>query len=64
MTPGWVKYQAQVFDGCNQGRTNDNFPRHTGEAIVLDGIGYLDSYMTEDPEKFLEYVDWMGIRHY
>ncbi len=61
MTPGWVKYRAQVFDGWDQGRANENFPRHTGGAIVLDGIGYLDSYMAEDPEKFLEYVDWMGI---
>jgi hypothetical protein len=61
MTPGWVKYRAQVFDGWDQGRANENFPRHTGGAIVLDGIGYLDSYMAEDPEEFLEYVDWMGI---
>lgn len=61
MTPGWVKYRAQVFDGWDQGRANENFPRHTGGAIVLDGIGFLDSFMAEDPEKFLEYVDWMGI---
>jgi len=40
---------------------NENFPRHTGGAIVLDGIGYLDQYMAEDPEGFLEYCDWMGI---
>lgn len=61
MTPGWVKYRTQVFDGWDQGRANENFPRHTGGAIVLDGIGYLDSYMAENPEKFLDYVDWMGI---
>lgn len=61
MTPGWVKYRTQVFDGWDQGRANENFPRHTGGAIVLDAIGYLDSYMEETPEKFLEYVDWMGI---
>ncbi|MEE4263425.1 MAG: hypothetical protein V2I56_12095 [Desulfobacteraceae bacterium] len=30
-------------------------------AIVLDGIGYLDTYMAEQPESFLEYSDWMGI---
>ena len=30
-------------------------------AIVLDGIGYLDTYMAEQPEAFLEYSDWMGI---
>jgi len=33
----------------------------TGGAAVLDGIGYLDQYMAESPEEFLDYCDWMGI---
>jgi hypothetical protein len=61
MTPGWVKYRTQVFNGWDKGIANENFPRHTGGAVVLDGIGYLDTYMAEDPEGFLEYCDWMGI---
>jgi len=61
MTPGWVKFQKQVFKGWDKAIANENFPRHTGGAIVLDGIGYLDQYMAEDPEGFLEYCDWMGI---
>lgn len=61
MTPGWVKYRTQVFKGWDKGIANENFPRHTGGAIVLDGIGYLDKYMEENPEEFLEYCDWMGI---
>ena len=61
MTPGWVKFQKQVFKGWDKGIANENFPRHSGGAIVLDGIGYLDQYMTEDTEGFLEYCDWMGI---
>jgi len=61
MTPGWVKFQKQVFKGWDKGLANENFPRHTGGVIVLDGIGYLDQYMAEQPEKFLEYCDWMGI---
>ncbi len=61
MTPGWVKYRTQVFKGWDKGVANENFPRHTGGAIVLDGIGYLDKYMEENPEEFLEYCDWMGI---
>ena len=61
MTPGWVKYRQQVFKGWDKGVANENFPRHTGGAIVLDGIGYLDKYMEENPEEFLEYCDWMGI---
>ncbi|KPA18544.1 protein containing DUF1638 [Candidatus Magnetomorum sp. HK-1] len=61
MTPGWVKFRQQVFKGWDKGVANENFPRHTGGAIVLDGIGYMDQYMAESPEEFLEYCDWMGI---
>lgn len=28
---------------------------------MLDGIGYMEQYMTDHPEAFLEYCDWMGI---
>jgi hypothetical protein len=61
MTPGWVKFRKQVFKGWDKGLANENFPKHTGGAVVLDGIGYLDTYMAESPEEFLEYSDWMGI---
>lgn len=61
MTPGWVKYKTEVFKGWDKSNANENFPRHTGGAIVLDGIGYLDNYMAEQPEAFLDYCDWMGI---
>ena len=61
MTPGWIKFRHKVFKGWDKGLANENFPRHTGGAVVLDGIGYLDSYMAEHPEDFLEYSDWMGI---
>ena len=40
---------------------NENFPRHSGGAVVLDGIGYMDRLMEEKPEVILEYSDWMGI---
>ena len=61
MTPGWVKYRTEVFKGWDKGIANENFPRHTGGAVVLDGIGFMDTYMAEQPEAFLEYCDWMGI---
>jgi hypothetical protein len=61
MTPGWVKFRHQVFKGWDKGLANENFPRHTGGAIVLDGIGFAEKYMAEKPEEFLEYSDWMGI---
>ncbi|MBW1721207.1 MAG: DUF1638 domain-containing protein [Deltaproteobacteria bacterium] len=61
MTPGWIQFRHQVFKGWDQGIANENFPKHTGGAVVLDGIGYVDRYMEEKPEEFLEYSDWMGI---
>ena len=61
MTPGWVKFKNQVFKGWDKALANENFPRHTGGAIVLDGIGFMDQYMETDPEAFLDYCDWMGI---
>jgi len=61
MTSGWIKFREDVFKGWDKGVANENFPRHTGGAVVLDGIGYLDEYMAEKPEEFLEYSDWMGI---
>lgn len=61
MTPGWIKFRHHVFKGWDKGLANENFPRHAGGAIVLDGIKYVDRYMAEKPEDFLEYSDWMGI---
>jgi hypothetical protein len=61
MTPGWVQFRHKVFKGWDKGLANENFPRHTGGAIVLDGIGFMERYMAEKPEEFLEYADWMGI---
>jgi hypothetical protein len=61
MTPGWIQFRHHVFKDWDNGLANENFPRHTGGAIVLDGIGYVDRYTAEHPEEFLEYSDWMGI---
>jgi len=61
MTPGWIKFRKEVFKGWDKGLANENFPKHTGGAVVLDGVGYMDDYMAANPEAFLEYSDWMGI---
>ena len=61
MTPGWSKFRHYGFKGWDKGLANENFPRHTGGAIVLDGIGYVEQYMAEHPEEFLALSDWMGI---
>jgi hypothetical protein len=61
MTPGWIKFRHEVFAGWDKTQANENFPRHTGGAMVADAIGYVDQYMADRPEDFLEYCDWMGI---
>ena len=61
MTPGWIQFRHHVFKDWDKGLADENFLRHTGGAIVLDGIGYVDRYMADHPEAFLEYSDWMGI---
>jgi len=61
MTPGWILYRKHVFKDWDKGLANENFPKHTGGAIVLDGIGFFDRYVEENAEELLEYSDWMSI---
>jgi len=61
LTPGWMKYRHYVYQGWDKGLANENFPKHTGGAIMLDAIGYYDEVMENNPEKILEFSDWMGI---
>ncbi|MCA1788066.1 MAG: DUF1638 domain-containing protein [Desulfobacteraceae bacterium] len=61
LTPGWIKFRHHVYKGWDKGLANENFPKHTGGAMVLDAIGFMDQYMAEKPEELLEYSDWMGI---
>jgi len=60
-SPGWVNYRDYVFQDWDKGKANENFPQHTGGAVLLDGIGFWDKYSQEHPEKILELSDWMGI---
>lgn len=61
LTPGWMKYRHYVYQGWDEGLANENFPKHTGGAIMLDAIGFYDEVMENNPEKILEFSDWMGI---
>ena len=61
LTPGWIIYRSRVFQDWDKGKANENFPQHTGGAILLDGIDFWDKYCQENPEKILEFSDWMGI---
>jgi hypothetical protein len=61
LTPGWIIYRHYVFQDWDKGKANENFPQHTGGAVLLDGIGFWEKYSEEHPEKVLEFSDWMGI---
>jgi hypothetical protein len=61
LTPGWIIYRNHVFQDWDKGKANENFPQHTGGAVLLDGIGFWEKYSQEHPEKLLEFSDWMGI---
>jgi len=61
LTPGWMEYRHYVYQDWDKGLANENFPKHTGGAIMLDAIGYYDKVMEDEPEKILEFSDWMGI---
>lgn len=61
LTPGWMKYRDLAYRGWDKTIANENFPRHTGGAIMLDAVGYYDKTAETDPEQLLEFSDWMGI---
>jgi hypothetical protein len=61
LTPGWMKYRQYVYQDWDKGLANENFPKHTGGAIMLDAVGYYDDVLEKDPEEILEFSDWMGI---
>ncbi len=56
-----MKYRQDVYQGWDKGTANENFPRHTGGARMLDGVGYFDNLMETDPEQILDFSDWMGL---
>ncbi|MFW6137954.1 MAG: DUF1638 domain-containing protein [Spirochaetota bacterium] len=61
LTPGWIVYRNYVFQDWDKGKANENFPHHTGGAILLDGINFWEGYSENHPEKILDFSDWMGI---
>ena len=61
LTPGWMKYRHYVYQGWDKGLANENFPKHSGGAIMLDAVGYYERVAQENPEQILDFSDWMGI---
>jgi len=60
LTPGWLRHWDFIFRDWDEGMANETFPRHD-VAIVLDGVGYLERLMDEQPEKLLRISDWMKL---
>lgn len=60
ITPGWLKYWKAIFAGWDAAKANETFPRYD-KAIVLDAVGFFETYSLERPEEILEFADWMGI---
>jgi hypothetical protein len=60
LSPGWIEYRKNVFLEWDMGKANETFPSNDA-AILLDAIGYYESLAVEEPEKLLEFSDWMGI---
>jgi hypothetical protein len=61
LTPGWMEYRYYVYQDWDRGLANENFPKHSGGAIMLDAVGYYDRVVQNEPEKILDFSDWMGI---
>jgi hypothetical protein len=61
LTPGWMEYRHYIYQGWDKGLANENFPKHTGGAIMLDAVGYYGEITQSNPEKLLDFSDWMGI---
>jgi len=57
LTPGWMKYRQYVYQGWDKGLANENFPKHTGGAIMLDAIGFFDQLISDKPEEILGRIE-------
>lgn len=44
LTPGWILYRHDVFQDWDKAMANENFPKHTGGAILLDGVEFWEKY--------------------
>jgi hypothetical protein len=60
LIPGWIEYRKNVFLEWDAGKANETFPSND-VAILLDPISYYEKLAEEEPEKLLEFSDWMGI---
>lgn len=60
LMPAWIENRDDVFFEWDIGKRNQTFPQND-TALVVDSRGYFARLMEEDPEKLLEFSDWMGL---
>ena len=60
MMPAWVEHKDEVFEEWDLGKRNQTFPQND-IALVVDSRDFYNQLMEEDPEKILDFSDWMGI---
>jgi hypothetical protein len=63
-TPGWLRSWKAVYQnyfGWDRADANANFPGYYDKIVVLDGLGYADTYMSDHAEDILELFDWTGL---
>ena len=58
--PPWIENRDDVYYEWDLGKRNQTFPQND-VAMVLDSSGFFNDLMENDPEKILEFSDWMGV---
>ena len=53
-------YWKHIFKEWDVGLANETFPKND-KALVLDALGVFEEYAQDDPERLLEFSDWMRI---
>jgi len=60
LTAGWLKYWKHIFEAWDVGKANETFPQND-KAVLLDAVGIYEEYITNYPDKLLEFSDWMKL---
>ena len=54
------RIEDDVFEEWDLGKRNQTFPQND-MAVIVDSRGFYETLLEKDPEKILEFSDWMGI---
>jgi len=60
LTMGWLLFWKVIFKSWDIGKANETFPQHD-KAVILDPSNFFENFSREQPEKILEFSDWMKI---